>query len=736
MEASLRRVFDAAAAEAFMTQMAFREGGPIADAGAAFVRVDFGSGAEHLCPKVDADALAAIAHDLSALDQEPRGPRSAGATADAANLRVVVDTVELLRLMGVPLYTDKDKFGLVVAGSAAAPSPHGREYQVHTRGPHPLDAVTQELRITGAADVDMFIVIDPVRYPDPELRRRLAEGLILKMTTLAQIGFVIPGAVVKCACCENALLSGQYVYRKEGRYVCSEVACMNGVDTLANNNPKIYNLSDVLREEMACDMKTLPGSVNFTFERLPLKLQVIPRIYESPEHVIAGFDIEPCKCAAYPDCHLFTPLALACLEDGILLVTPYSGSGVLEHRALKYAQRGFHRLLAPAAGRVDAGRGESLVTRGVGTLKALIRRLDSGQTKATILRNIIASMRWAATYCDIPAAAAPLYAGRRSTPYQRASARTAKPPGAAEAEAEAEDEAEAEAEPPAPAGSTFTIRLPKNNKGGHEYQSLVVQCDNAKSIGQVFTGAWNPMPVGDDLYERYYGVRLGPAEAPPSNHDDEDSSSLSASTSASASTSYSDAPSAPAPAPEPELNDGCFGDTATTDGTTRSFIRYAKCLAVPYTPPIDFIRSIEMVPDESRSGAFHVQLQYADGDSGMAGAQVVMTLSGMFSKNHSPTVFIHTPTGVIKHGTRGVCIGGDTSYHQSDSTLQSLCDDPRDRAMRVGLALLPRNAQEMRGSIGYIEGAWDIPAKTRERLAATAAWNAANIPGLMGLFRQ
>jgi hypothetical protein len=71
------------------------------------------------------------------------------------------------------------------------------------------------------------------------------------------------------------------------------------------------------------------------------RVQVIQRLYYSPEHVLLGFDID-CCCVAYHNLQLIAmPNAVRALALGQNLVDTSRQSSTFETRLLKYAERGF-----------------------------------------------------------------------------------------------------------------------------------------------------------------------------------------------------------------------------------------------------------------------------------------------------------------------------------------------------------------------------------------------------------
>lgn len=78
-----------------------------------------------------------------------------------------------------------------------------------------------------------------------------------------------------------------------------------------------------------------------TFQTRNVKIQVITRLYFSPEHAILGFDLDPC-CVAYDGRRVIAlPRALRSLSTRMIIADPTRQSTSYEARLLKYAKRGF-----------------------------------------------------------------------------------------------------------------------------------------------------------------------------------------------------------------------------------------------------------------------------------------------------------------------------------------------------------------------------------------------------------
>lgn len=91
-------------------------------------------------------------------------------------------------------------------------------------------------------------------------------------------------------------------------------------------------------------------------------VQVTSRVFSSPHHVVAGFDL-PLSQILFDGTEVWlTEMAAVCIANRVLIVTPFTMTGTCEYRILKYAERYEVDLLVPGKG-VDAAAFKAMSAR-------------------------------------------------------------------------------------------------------------------------------------------------------------------------------------------------------------------------------------------------------------------------------------------------------------------------------------------------------------------------------------
>lgn len=131
-------------------------------------------------------------------------------------------------------------------------------------------------------------------------------------------------------------------------FLCREKGCLYKTDQEAEH--KIYEIIKIIREkfthvnaEQLSFVRTkyaVTILINSIDKSIPVEIQVILRIYNSPSEVLHGFDVD-CCCLGYRNEEIWaTPRAVSALQCGCNTVDFDRLSPSYEYRLAKYAMRG------------------------------------------------------------------------------------------------------------------------------------------------------------------------------------------------------------------------------------------------------------------------------------------------------------------------------------------------------------------------------------------------------------
>lgn len=92
-----------------------------------------------------------------------------------------------------------------------------------------------------------------------------------------------------------------------------------------------------------CGMSESSKVINVLIKMHPdnpfIKIQFILRVFDTPAHVIHGFDIQPCKVVYDGKCVMATPGAIRSFATRTMILDPTKWSTSTAHRYIKYAER-------------------------------------------------------------------------------------------------------------------------------------------------------------------------------------------------------------------------------------------------------------------------------------------------------------------------------------------------------------------------------------------------------------